>query len=278
MLPILRWITWPLIVGLGVAAHLFHGEWTFALAFIAGAFLGMYLVMRDSPPEHVEWWLRGSMGERQTARALRPLRKAGWTIIHDLPNGKGNFDHVAVGPGGVVLLDSKRLGGEVAVSQDGVLEVRRLDDPEDGYIDHRLASRMRAQAAALRREATIHHWVDAVVVLWCPFPQGIVRADRVTFAGGSEVLTWMRQRPRTLTEEGVADIAERLQAFKTGITTGKTIVSAETVLVPGSSGMAPRGSSSRGPSDRSQVIKAARREGVDECRRERSPGSPARLA
>ena len=126
----------------------------------------------------------------------------------------------------MVLLDSKRLGGKAAVSHDGVLEVCRVDDPDDRYSHHWLASRMRAQAVALRREATIHHWVDAVVVLWCPFPQAIVQADRVTFVGGPEILTWMRSRPRTLAEEEVADIAERLRVLKNASPAGPQVRSA----------------------------------------------------
>jgi Nuclease-related domain len=71
--------------------------------------------------------LIGALGEKHTARVLEPLRTEGWTLVHDLSDGKRNLDHIAVGPGGVFVLDSKHLGGEATVREDGVLEVRRPD-------------------------------------------------------------------------------------------------------------------------------------------------------
>ncbi|MET8538027.1 nuclease-related domain-containing protein [Streptomyces sp. NPDC005065] len=51
------------------------------------------------------------MGEEATAARLKPLARAGWTVLHDcaLPTGDANVDHLLVSPGGVVIvLDSKK--------------------------------------------------------------------------------------------------------------------------------------------------------------------------
>jgi len=74
------------------------------------------------------WWLRktlqrtaddylGLFGERYVAEWLDPLKTRGWFIFHDIQctgkKGKFNLDHVAVGPGGIWLVETKvkRKGG-----------------------------------------------------------------------------------------------------------------------------------------------------------------------
>lgn len=53
----------------------------------------------------------GLNGERIVADFLKPLEREGWRIFHDVParqNGKDfNLDHVAVGPSGISLIETK---------------------------------------------------------------------------------------------------------------------------------------------------------------------------
>jgi hypothetical protein len=53
----------------------------------------------------------GFFGERYVAEWLDPLKAQGWFIFHDIPcagaTGKFNLDHVAVGPGGVWVVETK---------------------------------------------------------------------------------------------------------------------------------------------------------------------------
>jgi hypothetical protein len=53
----------------------------------------------------------GFIGERYVAEWLDPLKAAGWFIFHDLPcegaNKKFNVDHVAVGPRGIWVVETK---------------------------------------------------------------------------------------------------------------------------------------------------------------------------
>lgn len=59
----------------------------------------------------------GYFGERIVAEHLEPLKQQGWRIFHDIPcvsNGtKFNIDHIAVGPTGVYVIETKtrRKGG-----------------------------------------------------------------------------------------------------------------------------------------------------------------------
>lgn len=53
----------------------------------------------------------GFFGERYVAEWLDPLKADGWFIFHDVPcigaTGKFNLDHVAVGPGGIWVVETK---------------------------------------------------------------------------------------------------------------------------------------------------------------------------
>lgn len=51
-------------------------------------------------------WHYGAAGERDVARALRRLPRA-WTVVHDVDRGRGNVDHIAVGPTGIFTIETK---------------------------------------------------------------------------------------------------------------------------------------------------------------------------
>lgn len=60
-------------------------------------------------------------------------------LVNDVRTGRGNPDHVLVGPADVFLLETKNLGGTVSVER-GVLAVRWLEDSDDGYEARQIAS------------------------------------------------------------------------------------------------------------------------------------------
>jgi hypothetical protein len=80
-------------------------------------------------------WQRGLDGERRTGEVLAGLETRGWFVLHDVHwpgRPRANIDHIAIGPGGVFVIDSKNWSGEVVV-RDGVLRQngnRRLTECE----------------------------------------------------------------------------------------------------------------------------------------------------
>jgi hypothetical protein len=52
-------------------------------------------------------WALGADGERRVARRLRRLQRRGWVVLHDVDRGRGNVDHIAIGPGGVFTIETK---------------------------------------------------------------------------------------------------------------------------------------------------------------------------
>ena len=80
-------------------------------------------------------WRRGARGERRTARALRPLLRVGWTVLHDvaIPDSRANADHVLIGPPGVFLVDTKAWHGHITMAADG--SAWHNGHPMDGALD-----------------------------------------------------------------------------------------------------------------------------------------------
>ena len=71
-----------------------------------------------------ELWQRGAEGERATAAALDALPRQWWTVVHDVAwpgRPRANIDHVAVGPPGVFVIDSKHWSGAVTLTSGGML-------------------------------------------------------------------------------------------------------------------------------------------------------------
>lgn len=202
-----------LAVGIGFTLALHPPHIAFYVGLTVGLTIGVLLALADTPPQHIERWRTGAEGEKATAKALRKL-PAGWQLVHDLDIGRGNIDHVAVGPPGVFVLDSKKLSGVVSVTA-GVLSVRWREDPDDGYAVPRLASRMRWLARTLetrlRGEGMEGIDVQPVVAIWAPFEQGSILSGGVAWVSGKQIANVLGRRPVTLTSDEVARVAEALR-------------------------------------------------------------------
>lgn len=62
-------------------------------------------------------WLRGAEGERAVAAVLAKLENDGWLALHDVSLGRGNVDHVLVGPGGIFTIETKSHSGRIPVDR-----------------------------------------------------------------------------------------------------------------------------------------------------------------
>jgi len=169
---------------------------SYFMGFAAGLAFTFFILFWLSPPGWIENWQVGAWGEEATGKELAKLDSTQWSVIHDISTDHGNVDHIAVGPGGVFVLDSKRLGGRVSVD-DGVVRVQRLDDEDLSYI-HSGGSSIRRQAAMtserIMSATRIRHWVKPVMVVWAEFPQRIVEGDCVIIHG-DELIAWLESQP-----------------------------------------------------------------------------------
>jgi Nuclease-related domain len=203
-------------VGLGALLQPHHLGFYWGLG--VGVAVALVMVLADSPPHHIERWRQGFEGEKATARALRRLKRAGWILVDDVDTGRGNIDHLLVGPAGVFLLESKNLHGLLSVER-GVLSVRWREDPDDGYENRRLTPRMRALACAVEARLATDGFdevlVQPVVVLWGAFDQAPLQSKGVAWVRGKELADTLERRPRCLTPEAVQRIGAWLRQSST---------------------------------------------------------------
>jgi hypothetical protein len=90
--------------------------------------IGGRLLARLTEPPHQRAWAVGEEGERRGAEALmRRLNGSGVVLLNDRrkPRSRANIDHIAVGPGGVTVIDSKKLKGPIRVVKRGFFGARQ---------------------------------------------------------------------------------------------------------------------------------------------------------
>jgi Nuclease-related domain len=157
--------------------------------------------------------------ERFRARKKAWLRRIWWVLPLGALRGRGNIDHVLVGPPGIFLLDSKDLFGAVSVTR-GRLSVRWHEDPGDGYENRSMAPRIRRAAIelerALRDSGIGQHAVQPVVVLWARFEQRSVMSGEVAWVRGKDLAKVLEQRPAQLSPAEMDEVAAFLRCGATG--------------------------------------------------------------
>jgi Nuclease-related domain len=86
---------------------------------------GVFLARLINEPGSTKVWKQGADGEERTAARLeKHLAGPGVRLLHDrrIPgHGNANIDHLAIGPGGVTVIDSKTHRGDVKVGRVGGL-------------------------------------------------------------------------------------------------------------------------------------------------------------
>jgi Nuclease-related domain len=187
-----------IVVATALAIWRDTNAWWWGAGLVTGGLVAVAVWALDEPPAYIGKWGVGAAGERRTAKALRPLLRKGWRVTHDVQRAHENFDHVLVGPPGVILLETKVRSGTVSL-EDGMLTIRYPDDPDEVVRLPRLAAQMRGRAAQLkathRFEDGARRWVTPVVVLWADFSQRCVECDGITYLHGSELVRWLRSLP-----------------------------------------------------------------------------------
>ena len=76
----------------------------------------MFVISRYVMPL-VERRDRGAQGEEQVGGLLDALCEDRWLVIHDASLGRGNVDHILIGPPGIFTIETKSHPGPVRVSR-----------------------------------------------------------------------------------------------------------------------------------------------------------------
>jgi hypothetical protein len=59
---------------------------------------------------------RGNRAEIDVGAILDGMARDGWLALHDVDTGRGNIDHVAIGPGGLLTVETKSRAGRVSAA------------------------------------------------------------------------------------------------------------------------------------------------------------------
>jgi hypothetical protein len=196
------------VLAVGLAAWLLATQIVPHLAAPAGltmtAGLGWWLRFRVAPDTLA--WRRGAAGERRTARLLGQLERRGWAVLHDLaiPGSQANIDHLVIGPGGVVVIDTKQYRGRLRLDADGLLWHGR----------HLLLTTLRKLRWAADQADEVLGVADVQVVAimavhGASVPWGRLTADGVIVGPARRVPDLLQALPAILGPERVAWLADR---------------------------------------------------------------------
>jgi Nuclease-related domain len=170
-----------------------------AAALAAG---GLGWLLRFRVTGETAAWRRGAKGERRTARRLRPLQRAGWTVLHDvaIPASRANGDHLLVGPPGVFLVDSKAWHGRITMAPDG--SAWHNGHPMDGVLD---TVRWEAEQLTKTLGAPV---IPMLCVHDTQLPWGELYVAGVPVLTPSRLVATLRALPAHMDQTGVMLLAE----------------------------------------------------------------------
>ena len=115
------------------------------------AAIAMMLVIDRRAGPDIDRRVRGNRGEEGVGEILAAMSAEGWCTLHDSVLGRGNIDHIVVGPGGLFTVETK--------SHRGRVDVERLDE------------RWLKQAYAQRKivERTVSYHAECLLVFSCAY-------------------------------------------------------------------------------------------------------------
>jgi hypothetical protein len=145
----------------------------------------MFVISRYVMPL-VERGDRGAAGEEHVGGLLDELSDHGWRVIHDASLGRGNVDHILIGPAGVFTVETKSHQGPVRV----------------GRVHGATLSQAQAQRKAIERVTGVA--VEPMIVYsraWVDRPMARRKGVRVVPA--RMLLGYLAKLPARLSEEQI---------------------------------------------------------------------------
>lgn len=144
---------------------------------------------------------RGDDGEATTRAALEPLAQEGWLLLHRRQwpgTRRADIDHLLVGPGGVVVLDSKNWSGRVRLTSGRLLQGQ--DDVTD-QLDDVERQVQAVEDVMVPFGVTPLTVTGGMVFVGHDLPLGV--AGRVHVLDDRSLLTWLRSLGQRLDPEAV---------------------------------------------------------------------------
>jgi hypothetical protein len=155
------------------------------LASEVALLVSMFVISRYVLPL-VERRDRGATGEEQVGALLDQMSERGWLVIHDATLGRGNVDHILIGPPGIFTIETK--------SHPGPIKVARLHGA--------MLSQAQAQRKTIERVTGVE--VEPLIVFsraWVDKP--LVRRKGVRVVPARMLLRYLSKQPARLSREEI---------------------------------------------------------------------------
>lgn len=182
--------------------------WMFA-GFAGGVSLLFLWVATDTvSAERIE---SAAIAENGTSSAVRKLHRKGWRVIDNLPLDGFDIDHIAIGPGGVIVLETKW-------TSEGLTDHKaKLNKYGHRAVDQveRNVPRIDAILKDYGSEAQVAH---ACVVSWGmrPIPEPLTSRRRgITVIDGAQLGTFLSDREPVLSTADVETAFDALNRYLT---------------------------------------------------------------
>jgi len=168
---------------------------------------GLILALSDEP-QSTRAWATGANGEERIGKMLDKLADRGVQTLHDrrIPGTRANIDHIAVGPAGVFVIDTKRYKGRPQLRVEGGLFRPRVEKLMVGGRDcTKLVAGMTKQTELVRaaiastasRTIAVHGILCFIDADW-PLVGGAFTISGVDVA-------WPKKAAQLITETGALD-------------------------------------------------------------------------
>ncbi len=155
---------------------------------------------------------QGNAGERRVAQLLDIIDGTGWVMLHDRYKSltsPANLDHVAVGPPGVLVIDSKNwTGGRLRYDERGMAigRYRRDDELLNAKVDADIVRRVATTAVPDVGVLGVLAFVEDVGL------PGPVHHQHVVLLQAEQLLAWLTSQPARLTPAQVHQLGSTLDA------------------------------------------------------------------
>lgn len=194
----------------GLAGKIF-GLWeNQTIANWVGLFMALAVICSIPSYKIAQHYLKGSEGEGAVETELEKLPQ-GFFIFHDISTGRGNVDHLVVGPTGIFTIETKRWKGSPKV-KDGYLYV-------GGQSCYKPLNQAFAEAMAIRDYLIKKGFKPFVTPILC-FSQRVARGFKekikgVWVLGLDQVISFIQSQPPSLPNSKLIQLREALEELKT---------------------------------------------------------------
>jgi hypothetical protein len=171
-----------------------------------GAFMAMWVAAFQLIDPVGRRYTSGADGEQWTAEQLRKLRRHGWRAVHNIHLQHHDIDHVAIGPGGVVVVETK--------SSDGDWEfLVRCGKPAVWVPQARRSARN--AAALIKQHTRLEVTARPVLAVWAPgVPErttgGVTTISETQVIHGRELAAYLLEMDPVLSSHEIKHIHRAL--------------------------------------------------------------------